>query len=380
MKRRLYTFSIKEGVAIKDHFDEFNKLILDLENVNIDLEDEDRALILLSSLLYSYEHFVHTLLYGRQTLTLKDVKSALESKDLKKRANGKDQNHGEGLSVKAKPDKRNNKEKKKEDQKDKQDKKKKKRKCYFCQKERHYIKDCFEKKKLEKLQKELNGKATAASEDEGDSEGADVLVAAEKHPTGEWILDFGCSFHMFPNKEFFKNLVSVDGGKVLLGNNLAYKVAGIRTVSLKMYDGVMRDLSNVRYVPDLKRNLISLGVIDQLGCSIKAENGEIQVIENGTIIIKGIRRNGLYVLVGTIPILGVIASVSSDKTKLWHIRLAHMSEKGLRELHKQGLFGGDQISSLEFCEKCVFGKATRQKFNSGKQQTKNTLDYVHSDL
>ena len=103
MKRRLYTFSMKDGVAMKDHVDEFNKLILDLENVNIILEDEDRALILLSSLPESYEHFVDTLLYGRQTLSLKDVKDALESKDLKKRAELKDQNNAEGLVAKGKP-------------------------------------------------------------------------------------------------------------------------------------------------------------------------------------------------------------------------------------------------------------------------------------
>ena len=69
MKRKLYTFSMKEGTTMKDHLDEFNKLIMDLENVSINLENEDRALILLSSLPDSYEHFVDTLLYGRQTLT-----------------------------------------------------------------------------------------------------------------------------------------------------------------------------------------------------------------------------------------------------------------------------------------------------------------------
>lgn len=74
MKRKFYTFSMKTGTTLKDHVDEFNKLILDLENVNIILKDEDRALILLSSLPDSYEHFVDTLLYGRQSLTLKDVK------------------------------------------------------------------------------------------------------------------------------------------------------------------------------------------------------------------------------------------------------------------------------------------------------------------
>ncbi|KAH9800552.1 Integrase catalytic domain-containing protein [Citrus sinensis] len=130
MKRRLYTFSMKDGVTMKDHVDEFNKLILDLENVNIILEDEDRALILLSSLPESYEHFVDTLFYGKQTFTLKDVKNALESKDLKKRAE-----------------------------------------------------DYFEKKKLEELQKKSNGKADVAFEDEGDYDEANVLVAAERHPT-----------------------------------------------------------------------------------------------------------------------------------------------------------------------------------------------------
>lgn len=81
---------MKTGTNMKDHLDKFNKLILDLENANIVLEDEDRALILLSSLPNSYEHFVDILLYGRQTLTLKDIKNALESKDLKKRTEDRD--------------------------------------------------------------------------------------------------------------------------------------------------------------------------------------------------------------------------------------------------------------------------------------------------
>ncbi|KAH9669834.1 Integrase catalytic domain-containing protein [Citrus sinensis] len=102
MKRKLYTFLMKEATVMKDHLDEFNKLILDLENVSIILEDEDVALILLSSLPDSYEHFVDTLLYGRQTLTLKDVKNALESKDLKKRTDGKEHIAGNGLVAKHK--------------------------------------------------------------------------------------------------------------------------------------------------------------------------------------------------------------------------------------------------------------------------------------
>lgn len=50
------------------------------------------------------------------------------------------------------------------------------------------------------------------------------------------------------------------------------------------------------------------------------------------------------------------------------------------ELHKQGPFGKDQISKLEFCEHCVRGKQTRVKFQNALHRTKNTLDYVHSDV
>ena len=106
MKRKLYTFSMKEWTPMKDHLDEFNKLILNLENVSVMLEDKYRALILLSSLLDSYEHFVDTLLYRRLTLTLKDVKNALESKELKKRTDFKDQAISDGLVAKAKSEKK----------------------------------------------------------------------------------------------------------------------------------------------------------------------------------------------------------------------------------------------------------------------------------
>lgn len=78
------------------------------------------------------------------------MKNALESKDLKKRTEERGQSLGEGLAAKMIPEKNINKQKKNNNQKDKTNKKKKKRKCYFCYKEKHYIKDCFERKNFKK--------------------------------------------------------------------------------------------------------------------------------------------------------------------------------------------------------------------------------------
>ena len=51
-------------------------------------------------------------------------------------------------------------------------------------------------------------------------------------------------------------------GVVLMGKNASCKVAGIGIVRIKMFDGVVRTLGDVKHVPYLKRNLISLSNLD----------------------------------------------------------------------------------------------------------------------
>ena len=81
----------------------FNKIILDLEGVeNIKISYEDKAFFLLSSLPKSYEGFVDTMLYGRTTLTLEDVKASLCSKEIQRHSRDPDQNPGKGLMAKLK--------------------------------------------------------------------------------------------------------------------------------------------------------------------------------------------------------------------------------------------------------------------------------------
>ena len=63
---------------------------------------------------------------------------------------------------------------------------------------------------------------------------------------------------MCPRKEYFETLALKEGGVVRLGNKKACKVQGMGNVRLKMFDGREFLLKEVRYIPELKRNLISI--------------------------------------------------------------------------------------------------------------------------
>ena len=62
---------------------------------------------------------------------------------------------------------------------------------------------------------------------------------------------------------------------MFMGNNNACNNVGIESVTMKLKDGTVKLHRNVRRVPHLKRNLISLGMLDSLGCEYKEKLGGV---------------------------------------------------------------------------------------------------------
>ncbi|KAK3025656.1 hypothetical protein RJ639_040642 [Escallonia herrerae] len=155
---------------------------------------------------------------------------------------------------------------------------------------------------------------------------------------------------------------------------------------IRMHDGTMKTLTDIRHVPELRKNMISLGTLDSNGCSYRATGGFMKIMKGALIVMNGLKQNSLYLLQGStvtgaaIAIAASFFNIDYDTTKLWHVRLGYISERGMDVMSKQGLLGSKRIGMLDFCEHCVFEKQCREKFSQAIPTTKGMVDYFHSDL
>ncbi|MBA0880263.1 hypothetical protein Goshw_016733, partial [Gossypium schwendimanii] len=81
LKCHLFMFRLNEGELLRDHIDQFITLLNDLNKIEVQIDDEDQAMLLLCSLPPSYKSFKETLIYGRDKLLFEDVKGHLLSRD-----------------------------------------------------------------------------------------------------------------------------------------------------------------------------------------------------------------------------------------------------------------------------------------------------------
>ncbi|KAK0606563.1 hypothetical protein LWI29_000689 [Acer saccharum] len=335
LKERLFGFKMDASKGLGENLDDFKKMTIELANASEDekLSDENEAIILLNSLPDSFKDVKAAIKYGRTSLSLEECISALKSKDLELKMEKKD--NGENLFVRGRQPVINENGT---------------RKCYYCGKEGHIRKYCYELKRKNQEKSNNDGNAAVAF---NSFEPSEVLIVSTKDIKSEWILDSGCSFHMCPRREWFTEFKELSGDSVLMGNNQQCLVEGIGSVAIRMYDGLVTVLKDVRYVPNLKRNFISLGVLDEEGYCYEAERGILKVSRESLVILRGEKRNCLYVLKGeTVTVPAAIGLVTPEekwagrRPSLNHLRVlgcaadAHESEGKLETMSLRDVFLG----------------------------------------
>ncbi|KAL0381216.1 UNVERIFIED_CONTAM: hypothetical protein Sangu_0185900 [Sesamum angustifolium] len=191
-----------EGSDLAQHVNVFNQIITNLSCLDVSIKDEDRAMIMLCLLPFSYEYLVTTLTYRKETIKVDEIIAALLAHNQQKQNVG-ESSHGDSLYVKGNQDhgwKLENESSEKQNSRSKS-RGKKTIYCYKCNEPGHMKRYCPKLKK--QADEKLNGSyksANVVQNDNSDYSDGDMLSVSTNEYVDAWNLDFVCFYHITPNR------------------------------------------------------------------------------------------------------------------------------------------------------------------------------------
>lgn len=99
MKQKLLAYKMTKDKTIQEQLEDFSKITDDLENIDVKITDEDKAIMLLNSLPKSFDNLKDAMLYEKPDITYAEVKSSVKTKDLHLRMDKDSNTTGESLMV-----------------------------------------------------------------------------------------------------------------------------------------------------------------------------------------------------------------------------------------------------------------------------------------
>jgi len=72
-----------------------------------------------------------------------------------------------------------------------------------------------------------------------------------------------------------------------MGDDRPCNMKEIGTVHTKMFDGMMQEVKEVMYIPQLKRNFIFVGALKALSFEVSIENDVLKMTRGSTVVLKG---------------------------------------------------------------------------------------------
>uniref|UniRef100_A0A803MH37 CCHC-type domain-containing protein n=1 Tax=Chenopodium quinoa TaxID=63459 RepID=A0A803MH37_CHEQI len=264
LMRRLFSLRMSEGGSVAQHLNELNSVTTQLSYVEIKFDDEVLALILLSSVPDSWNATVTAVSSssGNNKLKFDDVRDLVLSEEIRRRESGESSSYsilhtesrGRNLIRRNERGRSNyrgqSRDRRSKSRKPNNFQNSKTVECWNCGKIGHYKNQC----KGTPKGKEVKAEANVTSTGEGD----DALICSLESKEESWVLDSRALFHATSNKNFFEKYVHRNLGQVYLGDDQPCDIVGQGNVKIKL-NGSAWELKDVKHVPDLRKNLISVG-------------------------------------------------------------------------------------------------------------------------
>ena len=176
-----------------------------------------------------------------------------------------------------------------------------------------------------------------------------------------------------------------------LGSGELISVTYIRPVVLFFENNRTLCLEDCLFVPDFKRNLVSVSCLVEHGLTLQF-NSSVSIRSKSFFICSGDLMNNLYFLS---PLSFDINSIEiienehnhlakkrkvSNETYLWHLQLHHINPNRIHGLVKSGILNSLAFEPIPMCESYLEGKMTKRPFKAKGYCTTKPLELVHTDV
>nr|GEV86883.1 zinc finger, CCHC-type [Tanacetum cinerariifolium] len=170
--------------------------------------------------------------------------------------------------------------------------------CYVCQSDEHLKRHC-PRHNNKKSQGFIRNEDQVSGFGADGYDNVDVMMAMSVEELMDWIIDLEGSYHVTYKRDYLFDFEEYDGGNILLGDGKECRIQGTGKVQVQMRDGLSFMLDNVRYVLELRQNLILMGTLEKEVFTVKMQSGKFKVIRGSMVVLSGTRRaNYVYTLDG----------------------------------------------------------------------------------
>lgn len=388
---------IEEGSDIREHTSKFFDIVDKLNEMEVAINPDLLAIMLLYSLPSSFENF-RCAIESRDELPAPDVLriKIIEESDARKSDTNSPAQNVMFVNRKPKQWRQYNKMAKKPTKNTtKDDTESFKFRCHKCRKNGHKAADC--------RSKDNKAYANCSQETFVIQEAYQTRLHDQKYA---WCLDSGATSHLCNELKNFDRISDSKCENLNLANNSSTEIIAKGDIKLNAKlsgESKIIKLCDTLYVPDLRTNLMSVGKITKNGYEVlfKKNNAlvfgpdnEIKLIADrvGDLYyarVQGSVENSARKIVQNVvenqEESNLAYKTSSEIALSWHRRLGHLNFKDLLEGARKGTMKGLNINfSLNNvdmqCDICSKGKMIRNSFPKMSERKTNLLEIIHTDV
>lgn len=178
---------------------------------------------------------------------------------------------------------------------------------------------------------------------------------------------------------------------IKLGTSATVAAVSIGTFYLELSFNRTLVLEDCLFVPEIRRNLISVSKLFCSGYSLSFSS-KVVIKHNNKFVISGNLIDGLYFISPVGNSINCVENETStyvlplkrkrdvNQTYMWHLKLGHINLERLNRLVKDGPLDFLQIEPYPICEPCLQGKMTKIPFLGKGIRAAGVLELIHIDV